>query len=169
MKKINQGKYELFTTKQDAIDKFMQMQGICREEISGNNNIEFCCSKKGKIIITNPPTKHVENDNSTNLFAEISEHDGKTYVAYYTAFSKSSNVSKLISLAIYLMMAVFAIALIIIGKEKTYYLPFLVLALLFYGFKMFAATKEENNSAKDSKILINELEKRVEAVNLWDK
>ena len=34
MKKIEQGEFEIFTTKADAIDKFMQMQGVCREELS---------------------------------------------------------------------------------------------------------------------------------------
>ena len=78
MKKISQGKFEICTTKADAIDKFMQMQGVCREELSSENLIEFCCSKKGKISITNPPKKHIEHTNSTNLFAEIIEEDGKT-------------------------------------------------------------------------------------------
>ena len=169
MEKISQGKYEIFTTKADAIDRFMQMQGVCREEISGENPIQFYCSKKGKIVITNPPTRHIEKDNSTNLFAEILELDGKTYVTYYTAFSKSSNVLKLIFLAIYILMAVFAIVLCIVGEDKTYYLPILLLALVFFGIKLFACTKAEKNSPKDSEILIKELEKRVEAVNLWDK
>ena len=57
MKKISQGKYELFTTKADAIDKFMQMQGVCREELSSDKQIEFYCSKKGKVTITNPTKK----------------------------------------------------------------------------------------------------------------
>ena len=70
---IEQGKFEIFTTKADAIDKFMQMQGVCREELSSENLIEFYCSKKGKIAITNPPKKHIEHTNSTNLFAEIIE------------------------------------------------------------------------------------------------
>lgn len=169
MKKLSQGMYEIFTTKADAIDKLMQMQGICREEISGENLIEFYCQKNGKIVITNPPTRRVENDNSTNLFAEIIEQNGKTYVSYYTTYSKSSNIFKLIFLAIYLFMAVFAIALTIIGKEKTFYLPILALALVFFGIKLFAGTKEEKNSPKDSEILIKELKKRVEAVNLWEK
>ena len=169
MKKINQGKYEVFTTKEDAIDKFMQMQGICREKISGDNLIEFYCQKNGKIIITNPPTKHIENDNSTNLFAEISEQDGKTYISYYTAFSKSSNVSKMIFISIYLLMAVFAIVFTIISKAEIYYLPILICSLIFFGIKLFASTKEEKASPADSEILIKELEKRVEAVNKWDK
>ena len=48
-------------------------------------------------------------------------------------------------------------------------IPILFLGLLLFGFKLFSATKEEKNSPMDSEILINELEKRVEAVNLWDK
>lgn len=169
MKRISQGEYEIFTTKKDAIDKFMQMQGTCREEISGENPIRFYCSKKGKIIITNPPTKRVESDNSTNLFAEILERDGKAYVAYYTAFSRSNNVLKYIFLAIYLFLAIIAIVLAINTRGKTYYLLILFFGLLLFGFKLFSATKEEKNSPKDSEILIKELEKRVEAVNLWDK
>lgn len=169
MKKISQGKYELLTTKPDAIDKFMQMQGVCREEMSDENSIEFYCSPKGKISITNPPSRRVENDNSTNLFAEILEQDGKVYVNYYTSFSQSNNVLKMIFLAIYLLMAVFAIHVTIISKVKTYYLPILALSLIFFGIKLFATTKEGKNSPKDSEILIKELEKRVEAVNLWDK
>ena len=169
MQKISQGKYELFTTKQDAIDKFMQMQGVCREEISGEKPIEFYCTKKGKIIITNPPTKRVENENSTNLFAEILEQDGKVYVDYYTSFSKSNNILNSIFLAVYFLIAVLAIVLTIYTHTKIYYLPILFLELLLFGFKLFSATKEEKNSPMDSEILINELEKRVEAVNLWDK
>ena len=41
MKKISQGKYEVLTTKENAIGKFMQMQGICRGEISGDHPIEY--------------------------------------------------------------------------------------------------------------------------------
>lgn len=61
MKKIKQGEYELFTTKADAIDKFMQMQGLCREGFNDYQQIEFSCTKKGKITVTNPPSKYIKN------------------------------------------------------------------------------------------------------------
>jgi len=169
MKKINQGKYELFTTKQDAIDKFMKMQGICREEISGEGAIEFYCFKNGKIFISHPRTRHIENDNSTNLYAKVVEQDGKTYVLYHTEYSKSSSVSKLIFLVIDILVAILAIAITVSSKQKMYYLPLLVLSILLFSIKFFNATREEKNSPADSEILIKELEKRVEAVNLWDK
>ncbi len=169
MKKISQGKYEIRTTKAAAINRFMQMKGICREEISGEKSIEFYCSKKGKISITNPPKRYVENTNATNLFAEIIEQDGKTYATYYTAFSKSYNVLKLIFLAIDIIMVISAIIFAIINVGKTASFIVLVLGLVFLAFQLFTATKEEKNSPKDSEILIKELEKRVDAVNLWEK
>ena len=169
MKKISQGKYELFTTKADAIDKFMQLQGICREEISGEKPIEFYCTKKGKIIITNPPTKRVESHHSTNLFAEVVQQEGKTYVTYYTKFDKLNNILNLIFIVIYLLIGVLAIVFAIASKNEIYYLPILLFGVLLFGYNLLVNTKEETNSPKDSEILIKELEKRVEAVNLWDK
>ena len=169
MKKINQGKYEVFTTKQDAIDKFMQMQGICREKISSENPIEFYCSKKGKIVITNPPTRRVTGENSTNLFAEVVEQDNKTYITFYTEFSKSNNILKLIFLTISIIAAIFSIMFAIINVDKMASLIVLFLCLVLFVFQLFTTAKEKNNSPKDSEILIKELEKRVDAVNLWDK
>ncbi len=169
MKKISQGKFEIHTTKADAIDKFMQMQGVCREKINGENPIEFYCSKKGKIIITNPPTRRVESDNSTNLFAEVVQQEGKTYVTYYTMFNKSNNIFNLVFIVVYLLIGVLAIIFDIADKNKIYYLPILLLGTLLFGYKFFVNTKEEKNSPIDSEILIKELKKRVEAVNLWDK
>ena len=171
MPKIKQGKYEVLTTKEDAINKFMQLQGVCREKISEENPINFYCSEKGKIVITNPSSNRIRTDggNATNLFAEVLEEDGKTYVNYYTEFSKANNILKLIFLVIYSLMSIFAIVLAIKLDYKMYYIPILALAILFYGIELFATTKEKKNSPKDSEILIKVLENRVEAVNLWDK
>ena len=169
MKKISQGQFEIRTTKADAIDKFMQMQGVCREELSGDNSIEFYCSKKGKIAITNPPRTHIEYKNSTNLFAEIIEEDGKTYVTYYTVYSPFNNVLKFISLIMSIAMAIIAIVLAVANVGKTASPIILGFCLLIFVFQLFNSAKEQKNSPKDSEIMIKELQKRVEAVNLWDK
>ena len=169
MKKIEQGKFEIFTTKADAIDKFMQMQGVCREELSSENLIEFYCSKKGKITITNPPKRHIEHTNSTNLFAEIIEEDGKTYVTYFTVYSHFNNVLKFISLIMSIAMAIIAIVLAVANIGITASPIILGFCLLIFVFQLFYSAKEQKNSPKDSKIMIKELQKRVEAVNLWDK
>ena len=66
-------------------------------------------------------------------------------------------------------MVVFAVALTIIEYDKMYYLPILLLGLFLFGFKLFSVAKEKKNSSIDSKILIKELEKRVYAVNHWER
>lgn len=169
MKKLRQGQYELFTTKADAIDKFMQLQGPCREVIGGEDAIWFYCRKNGRIVISDPPQSRAENDNSTELFAEITEQDGKTYVTYYTAFSKANNVVKFIWFAVYMLLAAVSVVLAVTGAYPVKYLPVVALPLLFFGAKLFLVAKEEKNAPNDSDILINELGRRVEAVNLWDK
>lgn len=167
MKKISQGKYEIFTTREDAIDKFMQLQGVCREEISGENAIQFYCTEDGTIIISNPPRKY-SPDNSTDLFAEIIEENSKTYVSYYTRFSKSNIVYKYIFYTICII--VWSIAVIFsIAKANIFRAVLYTACLVFFGLNFGTASQDEKNSPKDSEILIKELEKRVNAVNLWDK
>ena len=68
-----------------------------------------------------------------------------------------------------MLLGILSIAAVIITKLETYHLLFLAVGLVLFGINLFAATKEEKNSPKDSEILVNELKKRVEAVNLWDK
>ena len=169
MKKIEQGKYELFTTKEDAIVKLMQMQGLCREEISDYQRLEFYCSKKGKITVTNPPSKHIENTLSTTLYAEIIEQEGKTYVAYHTVYSNGNNVLKIISLVLLAAMSVLAVIFALGHSDKK--APFVVFALCcaFFILQLINTLKEKKSAPEDCRILIKELEKRVEAVNLWDK
>ena len=170
MRKIEQGKYELFTTTEDAIDKFMQMQGICREEFSDKDTIAFICTKKGKIFITDPPRRHVEYRHSTKLFAQVIQQKSKTYVTYHTAFNKSHNIFKSIDIIIDLLICILTTVFAIAIEAKTYYLTILLSCVLIIGHRLIIIfTKEKTNSTVDSDILIKELEKRVEAVNLWDK
>ncbi len=169
MKKIEQGRYEIFANKADAIERFMHLRGVCREKLNGEDYIEFCCFRNGEITITNPPRRGVKNVNSTNLFAEIIEQDGKTYVTYYTSFNKINNALKSISLLLDIIFAVFALAFTFVCDYKLYSVIVFALCLVFFVYRMSIVLKEKNNSPNDSKILIRELEKRVEAVNLWDK
>lgn len=169
MRKISQGKLEICTTKEDAIGKFMQMQGFCREEINGYQRIEFYCTKKGKITVANTPSRDITHTFSTSLFGEVVEQDGKVYVAYYTVYSRYNNVLKIISLIMLTVMSVFAIicAIADAGQKAPYIIFALCCALSV--LQLINTLKEKKNAPRDSKIMVEELEKRVEAVNLWDK
>lgn len=169
MKIISQGQFEIFTTKADSIRKFKQLQGICREELGDGKRIEFRCSKKGKISITNPPTKRVNKENATELFAEIIERDGKTYVTYYTAYSYFTKVMKIISFIILIAFSILAIILAITGIDRTVSPIVLIIYLIFFASQMVGVGDEQQNSPVDSEIMIKELERRVKAVNRWDE
>lgn len=166
MKKIRQGEYELYTTKEIAIDRFMQLQGYCGEN-SNENSICLFCSKKGKLTITNPLIrhKHLLNEISTKLFGRIIEKDGKTFLTFYTKYSKFINTTKLIACAISIMFGILAIIL-----ERNL-LSFLLLAfcLGLFIYETFNITQEKYQSVEDSEIMIKALEKIIRAVNEWDK
>ena len=168
MKKISQGKYEIFTTKEDAIDKFMQLQCLYAEDIMGEKQTVFICSKKGKISITNPANSRLD-DNSTNLYGQVVRQDGKTYVTYYTAFSKFTNVSNYIFIILNILSAILVIVLTVKYKFNIYKIMFLLLILVADFSLLIKNSKEKKNLPKVSEILIKELEKRVVAVNQWDK
>ena len=169
MKKIDQGEFKIFTTKKDAVDKFRQMQGVCRENISNEKLIQFYCDKKGEICILHPPTRRTSDCNSTNLFAKVIERDGKTFVSYYTGFSESIHVMNIIIIVIYMIMVVLGIICAIASANSIYYLLLLILSLVLFGIRLIGSTKEKANSPTDSKILVEELKNRVEAINMWDK
>lgn len=166
MKKLNQGKYEIFTTKTDAIDKLMQMQGVCRERVCEDEHlIQFYCSKKGKITIANPPSKHERNWNSTELWGEVIEQEGKTFVTFYTSYSTYNNFYKLFTTILDIIIAILAI----VFSQGIFALVIMLFCFAFLAYELSIIEKEKRNSPKDSEILIKELEKRIDAVNKWDK
>lgn len=164
MKKLVQGEFELYTTKKDAINKFMQLTGVCREEISDNKPIEFYCTKTGKIAISNPPTMRVTREISTKLFGKLIERDEKTFVTFQIMYSNANNIIKIICLALMLISTLLAFFI-----DKTAMRVALIPCFLLFGSMLFSATKEKSNSPIDSELLIKELEKRVNAINSWNE
>ena len=163
MKKIAQGEFEIHTTKKDAINKFMQLTGVCREEIS-DKPIEFYCTKTGKIAISNPPTTLVTREISTKLFGKIIERDEKTFVTFQIMYSSANNFIKIIYSTLMLISTLLAFFI-----DKTAMRVALIFSFLLFGSLLISATEEKNNSPFDSELLIKELEKRVNAINNWNE
>ena len=166
MKKISQGQFQVFATKNEAIRRFQQLQGICREDLSNGKRIQFFCSRKGKITITNPYRRRLKNENATHLFAEIVEQEGKTYVTYFTAFSSAF---KLVGIWIEIMAFIACLVSCVMNAEKAVYFIIPLFGLILFGHYLVAVSKEKENSPKDSHIMVQELQNRVEAVNRWDQ
>lgn len=164
MKKIKQGRFEVFTSKNDAINKLMQLQGICHNNLRNENAIEFFCTKRGKIAISNPPTALIQRENSTRLFGNVIDENNKTYVTFYTTYSTATNITKIIYL---LIMTAAAILAFFISKTVPGFI--LILCCLLFGSMLLIATQEKSNAPTDSDILIDELKSRVDAINNWEK
>ena len=172
MQKIEQGEFEIFTTQKDAIDKLMQLDEDCRDESSSGYCLEFLCDKKGNIIISSPVSMHRRdsaNQISSYLKGKVVERDGKTYVEYFTAYSKVDNVSKIIYIAIMLLCAVFAVFLAIVQGDSFFSIAFLVVGVAVCISGLSQSVKEKDHVTGDSKIMVQELKNRVDAVNMWDK
>jgi len=168
MKKIVQGRYALSCTKEEAIERFQEMAGYCRERISDDNPIRFSCSKKGRIVIYDPPNGRSVNDACTKLCGEIVAQEGRVYVAYYTTFDKADSVIKMICNLVYVIMSLLAIAFAIIKAES--FTTLIAIGCLVLSVRLlYVSVNEKGYSYQDSEILIKVLEERVKAVNRWDE
>ena len=165
MKIIDKGKYELFTTRQDAIDKFMQIQGVCREPVNGGYTTCFFCYKDGKININPPAHTRRFTDNATKLYGEIIEEDGKTYVAFRTVFNRFVDIFNCICLVLNLIID---IILILFVKDWITFVVILVSLGLFI-YLSGAISEQKYSSTVDYEAMIKELKRRVDTVNNWDK
>ena len=170
MKKILQGRYALTCTKEEATQRFQEMEGYCREHISDDNPIRFSCSKKGRIVICDPPRGRSSfNDACTKLYGEIVAQEGEVYVTYYTTFDKVDSVIKMIFNLFYVIMSLLAIALAITKAESFITLLVCIGCLVISVRRLYVGSHEKGYSYQDSEILIQVLEERVKAVNRWDE
>ncbi len=172
MKKIAQGRYELSCTKEEAIERFQEMAGICREHISDDRAIAFYCTKKGEIAVSDPPRRARNGalyDSATTLYGQIVEEKDETYLTYYTTFSKFESVMKVIYVMLYMIMGVFAIAAAIANRESALTVILCVAGLVFLVRRLYIVVNEKSHAWQDSEVMINVLKERVNAVNRWDE
>lgn len=168
MSKIGQGEFRILTSKEDAIGKFRQMQGICRNQMSDDDRIEFFCSRRGRIRL-GEPSSHRAPENPTELFGKVIERDGKTYVTYRTTFSQTGYLSNLIALGLSFAVSVFGVIFAVSAKEPLFSLAFLVFCFCFFFYELIVNLQKWNRAPGDAYVLIEELKRRVEAVNHWNE
>lgn len=164
MKKIAQGRYTLTCTKEEAIERFREMDGYCREKLSDEYPVFVGCTGKGEIGIGSR-TRRTVVGNPTKLYAQIVEEADKTYITYYTAFSKFDNIFNVIAFVFYLIMSIFAI---VYAKTSVALIVAIVCAVSFVR-QLYASANGKNYAYQDSETLIKVLEERVNAVNRWDE
>lgn len=169
MKKISQGKFEVFTTKADAIDKLIQLQGGCKDIKNSNNYIiEFYCNKNGKITVESQWSRHNPQKAKvfTKLYGEVIEQVDKTYINYYTSFS---NKSVLIRISSFIIAIIVLSIFMMFVAEKVKDLIAIIVCIVGLIFQLISIEKEKKNLSENSDIFIEVLENKVNIVNNWDK
>lgn len=171
MKKIAQGRYELSCKKEEAIERFQEMEGICREHISDDRAIAFCCTKKGEIAVSDPPRARggIFYDSATTLRGQIVEEEDKTYLTYYTTFSKFESVTKVVYAMLYMTIGIFAIISAVANSASALAVIICIAFVALFIHRMYIIVNEKSHAWQDSEVMINVLKERVNAVNRWDE
>lgn len=168
MKKIEQGKIEVFTSKVDAIDKLMQMQGVCQEKSIDDRRIEFSCKKDGKINICFPQgrreNRYGKSKLMTKLNGKVIMQDNKTYITYYTAIDRFDIFTRLFILAIAIVVCLLCFVFV---ADKIKVLIATIICVAAFVFQLISIEKEDPSS--NSNILVDVLKKKIDAINAWDK
>ncbi len=169
MKKIEQGKFEIFTSKTDAISKLIQLQGICKDIKNSNDcRIMFHCDKRGKITVESDDDRYNPKKALilTKLYGEIIEQANKTYINYYISLANKN---------IFLRIGVFVSAIIILLifglfiDDKFKVLIAIVICVIGLVFQCISIKNEKRDPSLNSKILIKVLEDKINTINNWEK
>ena len=170
MKKNNQGIFEIFTSKTDAINKLIQLQGFYHKKNSNNTRIEFTCNKEGRIIISNPQG-HKENwcgksKLMIKLVGKVIVQENKTFVTYYTTIGNFDIFRRLSVLAISIIICV---CFGIFTADKIKALLATAVCMVAFLSQLILIIKEKENFDLNSNLLIEILEKKINDVNNWDR
>lgn len=161
---------EVNDTVKGTIEKFRQMCGNSYEQDCNEVTLEFSCSKKGIITVSNPASRH-DFGRSVFVVGEVAKHNEKTVVKMYSIYSRFTAVSKAIKtiLLISLMPIYFLVSYLQFGEitPKALYVFLLGLPFLFLDFNQ--DRNEVIHKTEDLEKMKQMVIKRADAVNNWDK
>ena len=154
-----------------TIEKLILQNGICREKVSNQENLEFYCSKKGEVYVGEPfSSRGRGTDRIYSVSGEVREENGETVVKIYSQRRKIEIFDRYFTICLYFVTA-FAYFLIKIlwniPIEKTDFIAVGLLLFLSVWITVLSK-KEKHNKTNDIEIMINKVVKRVEAIARWD-
>lgn len=164
---------ELSADLPEAIERLMQMNGVCRESDSTDKRLEFYCDKKGKIFVTAPAGRYSFSfDRSSYVKAEVVNRNGKTYIDMYSVDIKGGFITSVVFAVIQILITVFISVIYALAEIPDLKIGLICVfisdALLIY-FSLRDLYKEKNNIAPDLEKMKTEVRKRAIAVNRWNK
>lgn len=168
MKIIDQGKFKLNTSKAVAIERFLELGSCCEEYYSNDETIFLDCTKSGEISISHFRHRTNRGKNAyilSKLYGQIIEQKGETYVSYYTALTggRIFLFCGMIVLGLILSISLFLTSL---DLRALFTAVGFVIALIW---QVSSLLDEKNQIYMHSKKFVKILERKVDAVNNWEK
>ena len=163
-KVLDESVIEVNDTVKGTIEKFRQMRGNSYEEDCNEATLEFSCSKKGIIGVSNPASRH-DFGRSAFVVGEVTEHNGKTVVKMYSIYSRFTAASKAIKAI--LLVSFLAIYFLVSFLQFGEITPKALYGFLFLDFNQ--VRNEVIYKTEDLEKMKQMVIKRVKAVNNWDK
>lgn len=171
VKKIKQGKLEIFASKKDTINRLMQLQGLCKDVKDSNDGlINFYCNKKGKIKIECYEKRLKLNFKNSRilskLYGAVTEYNHQTYIEYFTSLKISSIFARI---SFFLIAIVILALFLLLPVDKIKVLIVIVCLIIALIFQVISILKEKSNPHMNSETLIKVLEDKVNIINNWEK
>lgn len=170
---IEQSELEVKADFKTTIERLKDQQGICRETDSRQVTLEFFCHDDGRICICNYSRRRQRRDTNRlySVIGQVVTEEEKTKVKIYSIFNRINYFLSAVAAVLYLVM--FALYFIIAykagivpGTKDLYLLILSVFAILLYPLSF---RKEKRTKEADLYIMKNEIIKRVNAIDKWDK
>lgn len=164
---------EVYEPIEETIDKLRAQAGKCRETDCYGQELEFICTKKGKIRVENLSAKNNHSETSSRIYyvcGEVVEENEKTKVKIYSVHDKSTVIFRHCTIAIHLI--VFAVYLFFVFSSQNISIKEIFGIFLFILLLLpinLLTVKEKQNKNTDLEIMKNEIIKRVEAIKRWDE
>lgn len=152
-------------TPERTIEKLRQQQGVCRTADFDGDPIEFFCSKKGKISVSNIARKRPEYDRSTYVLGEVTVENDKTVVKIYTVYDRLNYFVRLLCLGLSVVAGVLAL----LFAEGAVSVIGLLIAIVFSISLCVSSFNEKQTMHTDFEIMKAEIANRVQAVADWEK
>ena len=159
--------YELNIERNIVLERLMEQSGVCRDEDSNGLHIEFRCFKDGTFWVNDTNRKR---DRQFLLQGEVLSENGKTKIKVDSVNDKSAFAFSVFGY-VFLGVVVLAGVVHILVFEPNFdalLLSKYVLALVVCGILIGMSFKEKVSIPVDEKIMLNEIERRINGVIKWN-
>lgn len=163
--------YEEFITvnveKNELIGKIREMQGFCTSDDANDNALSFSIDKKGAFAITSPHLNSYSHARSNYLKGKVIASKNDTSIVYMKCLH--SNIGFLCGIGIMgLLICVLLFCIIYAGFSWLFLFLGSIFGVIFLP-KILRSTNEDADKFADFEIMKEEILKRIEAVENWDK